>query len=41
VQDIIEWADRIISRSKLPNVARRLVSQRNDRIINLDMGGDE
>ncbi len=41
LQDIIEWADRIVSRSELPNVARRLVSQTNDSIIKLDMGGDE
>lgn len=41
LQDIIEWADRIVSRSDLPNVARRLVSQTNDSIIKLDMGGDE
>ncbi len=41
LQDIIEWADRIVSRSDLPNVARRLVRQTNDSIIKLDMGGDE
>lgn len=41
LQDVIEWADRIISRSELPNVVRRLVSQTNDSIIKLDMGGDE
>jgi hypothetical protein len=41
LQDIIEWSDRIISRSELPNVARRIVSQTNDSIIKLDMRGDE
>lgn len=41
LQDIIEWADRIGSRSDLPNIARQLIWQTNDRIIKLDMGGDE
>lgn len=41
LQDIIEWASRIISRSDLPNVARQLIWQTNDSIIKLDMGGDE
>lgn len=41
LQDIIEWADRIISRSELPNLVRRLVRQTNDSIVKLDMGGDE
>ncbi|MGC0370716.1 hypothetical protein [Microbacterium sp. SLBN-111] len=41
LQDIIEWADRVVSRSDLPNLARQLIWQTNDRIIKLDMGGDE